>query len=106
MTNWGALVRILVELYFALELYRYAATKESDETDTSAVFCIKYPTLCACFPLRWKNCGLWIIAVLATFGAIGTTFGNGLAPMLLIAGGLWPVAIISWVVVCRECCAK
>jgi len=98
-------VRVIVELYFALELYRYAATKKVDETDTSATFCIKYPTCFACFPLKWYNVAVWLIAVLHTYGAY-TTAKNGVAPQLLVAAGLLLVAIVAWVVVCRETCAK
>ena len=99
-------ITLILELYFALELYRYAATKKDDETDTSAASCIKHPTCCACIPLKWYNLAIWIIAVLSTFDALGNAFGYGLAPMLLVAAGLFPVAIIAWVVVCREAWAK
>jgi len=102
----GTVIFTLVELYFCFEIHRYAATKKEDETDTSAAFCIKYPTFFACFPLKWHNLALWIIAVLQTLDAVGTAFGNGLAPMLLVAFGLFPVAIIAWMVVCRETCAR
>ena len=98
-------ITLILELYFALELYRYAATKKDDETDTSAAFCIKHPTCFACIPLKWYNLALCIIAALHTYGAL-TTFRSGLAPMLLVSAGLFIVAIIAWVVVCRENCAK
>ena len=105
MSIVSTVVRLVVELYFALELYRYAVSKTNDVTDTSVTFCITKPTCCACIPLKWYNCAAWVIAVLHTLGAVGTAT-NGLKPMRLVALCLLPVAIIAWVVVCREACAK
>ena len=107
MSSLFALVGLLIDIWGAVELYRWAQVKKCDPDDRTATHAKANPTCCAFIPLGNKlMIGLAVLCTLGIAGAIvnGFTMSNGamIKPVALILPGYLVLNIVQYVVLCSN----
>ena len=105
--NVGLLFAFIIDMWGAVELYRWAQNLREDDSDVSSVWWRNNPTCCCCIPLCttviWVHTSLTTIANInnLTFGAFNSE-GKAIGPWWVLT--LFPILlnIVQYVVLCSR----
>ena len=107
MTWISAFIFALVEIWGAVELYKWALWKKEDPDDETAKIALESPTCCAVFPLNTMMIGgLNTLLTLGIFLTIveGLVVADGelIKPLAFPIAGMIIFNLITWFVMCSQ----